>query len=170
VSALTASEPPHGLRAYRRGCRCVVCRVEHAGYCAAVRRAPRPTVDASPARAHLRQLAALGVGSRQAAHLAGLSRAALVRILAGQPTIYASTAAAVLALRPVLAHGATVPGVTTWRQIDSLEREGYTRRTLGRLLGSQAQQLQLTRRRVRVRSALRVAQLYDALASECPAC
>jgi hypothetical protein len=169
VSALTVSEPTHGLRAYRRGCRCVVCRVENAAYIAAVRRSPRPTVDASPARRHLQQLAALGVGSRQAAQLGRLSRAALVRILTGQQaTIYASTAAAVLAIRPVLAHGASVPGVTTWRQIDSLEREGYTRRTLGRLLGSQAQQLQL-HRRVRVRSALRVARLYDALASECPA-
>jgi hypothetical protein len=169
VSALTDSEPAHGLRAYRRGCRCVVCRVEGAAYQAHARGGQLAAVDASPARQHLQQLAALGVGTRQAARLSGLSRAHVVRIATGQQRAIApDTAAAVLAIRPQLAHGSIVPGVTTWRQIDSLEREGYSRRDLARLLGSRAQQLQL-HRHVRVRSALRVARLYDALASECPA-
>jgi hypothetical protein len=53
-----------------------------------------------------------------------------------------------------------VPATKTWRQIDSLSREGFTDREIAFHLGARSQQLQLAPRRIRVTSALRVQQLY----------
>jgi len=158
---------PHGLSGYRRACRCVVCRAGHAAYVAARRRAAPSDADCEPARVHLRQLQALGLGTRQIARQAGVSRATVLGVLRGgssRPAIVAK----LLAARPVLAPGVVIVGTVPWRSIDSLQREGYTRRDVARLLGSRSQQLQL-HRHLTVRSALRIARLYDALASEAPA-
>jgi hypothetical protein len=68
-------------------------------------------------------------------------------------------------VRPALAHGALVAGTKTHRFIDSLCREGFTRRELAFRLGARSQQLQL-HRKVRVSSALAVQTLYQRLAGE----
>jgi hypothetical protein len=121
-------------------------------------------VDAGPVRAHVAQLVALGLGLRQIAQLADTGTQVIQRILAGQRRIAPRTAARLLPVRACLAHGATVAGTKTWRFVDSLEREGYTRREIAWHLGAHSQQLQL-HRRVRVSTALRVAQLHARLAA-----
>jgi len=155
----------HGTRrAYRSGCRCLRCRDANAQATRNHRAAPLGTVDASPARLHLAQLQAAGLGYRQIARLAGCASVTVRRVLAGCPQLRPATAARLLSVRPILAHGATVPGTKTHRQIDSLHREGFTRREIAFRLGSLSQQLQL-HLRVRVRSALKVAQLYHHLSA-----
>jgi len=156
----------HGARrAYRAGCRCVQCRAANAAYVAARRASPVGLVDATPARIYLRQLAALGVGLDHAAQASGVSLTILKRVRSGrQARIRPATVAAILAVRPTLARGAVVAGTKTWRYVDSLEREGYTRREIAFDLGARSQQLQL-HRRVRVSTALRVAALYARIAA-----
>ena len=157
----------HNLSGYRHGCKCVLCRSANAAKVAAWRRTAPIGADSAPARAHVRSLQARGLGTRQIAQQAGVSRATVIRLLRGlevRPAAYRR----ILAARPVLARGAVIVGTVPWRSIDSLEREGYTRRDIARLLGARSQQLQL-HRHLTVRSALRIARLYDALASEVPA-
>jgi hypothetical protein len=123
-------------------------------------------VDAGPARAHLVQLAALGVGYRRAAQLAGVAVSTIRRIRAGRvTTIKARIAARIIATAASLARGCAVTGTRTWRFVDSLLREGFSRRALAIRLGHRAQQLSLSHRRVRVRSALRLEALYTHLAA-----
>jgi hypothetical protein len=156
----------HGTRrAYVAGCRCTKCRAGNAAAVAAYRRQPAPLVPAAPVVSHLQQLHALGLGARQIARLASLGAQVITRLLTGRQTrLRAETAAKLAAVRPTLAHGATVPGTKTWRFVDSLEREGYTRRQIAFALGAQSQQLQL-RRRVTVATALKVATVYARLTS-----
>ena len=155
----------HGTRrSYARGCHCVLCRAANAAYSSTHRR-PTGTVDASPARAHLEQLGALGVGYRQAAALAGVAASVVYNVRAGLVTrLHPSTATRLLAARSGPARGAVVPATKTWRFVDSLEREGYTHREIAFHLGNTSQQLHFHPRRVRVASALRVAQLYERIA------
>lgn len=146
------------------------CRATNAAYQADCRRTPRLAIDAAPARQHLAALTSQGLGTRHIAQLAGVSRRTIVRITQGLATIRPAVSTAILAVRPQLARGAVIPGTVAWRHIDSLEREGYTRQTLARLMGSRSHQLQL-HRRLTVTSALRIAALYyrltrDGLASE----
>jgi hypothetical protein len=151
---------------YSLGCRCVACRAAHAAYGLACRRCPVGSVDAAPVRAHLEQLRAGGLGVRQLGKLGGVSARHVGRILLGQvEQLRPATAAALLGVRPVLARGALVPGTRTHRFLDSLGREGFTRRELAFHLGAACQQLQF-RRRVRVSSALRVAMLYNRITGD----
>jgi hypothetical protein len=144
----------------------VQCRAANSAY---AHRSPVGTVDAAPARAYLVQLAQIGLGSAQVAALAHVSRLTVRRVRRGTLTrLRPSTAAALLAVRPVLAAGAIVPGTRTHRFLDSLRREGFTRRSIAFQLGARSQQLQL-HSRVRVASALRVAAFYNLVAAEDPA-
>lgn len=102
---------PHGTRArYLRGCRCVQCRSAHAQYVYAQWRGQiAPLVLAAQAKAKLEQLARAGVGHRRAADLAGVSERTVLRIRLGQTLrIHATVEAAILGIRPSLAHGCYV--------------------------------------------------------------
>ena len=158
--------PAHGTRrSYAAGCRCVLCRAANAAYVAGHRTATG-SVDAAAVRAHLAQLAACGVGYRQVAAQTGVAASVVSAVRAGRvPRLQPATATRLLQARAILAHGALVPGTRTWRFVDSLRREGYTHRELAFHLGNASQQLQFARRRVRVASALRVASLYERIAS-----
>jgi len=164
---LYSDQLDHGTRrCYTHGCRCVACRDANAAATREHRARPVGTVDAAPARQHLAALRALGIGYRRAAHLARVAPATAQRVLAGTVSrLKPATAARLLATRPVLALGATVAGTKTWRFVDSLRREGFTHREIAFRLGAHSQQLQL-HRRVRVRSALKVAQLYQTLTGD----
>jgi hypothetical protein len=155
---------PHGSRrSYVLGCRCVVCRSANAAYAAQQRAAPVGHADVARVLAHVAALRSLGLGYRHIARLAGVA-ASVVKLLGPDAKLRPATAAKLLAVvQPSLAHGCVVPGTKTWRFVDSLEREGFTRRELAFRLGRQSQQLQL-HRRVRVRSALLVATLHSHLA------
>ena len=63
------------------------------------------------------------------------------------------------------AHGAHVKATRSWRFIDSLQREGYTRREIAWHLGHQSQQLCYPKRTIRQSSARRIASVYHQLAT-----
>jgi hypothetical protein len=69
--------------------------------------------------------------------------------------------------RPSLAHGCKVPAWATRRLLFILIREGFEEPELARRLGLHAERLQyLTRRRVTVRTALRVRAFYQRATAE----
>lgn len=163
----------HGTRlTYQRGCRCLPCRAANAIYFRGYRErsdSPALLVSARDAAAHLAGLAELGVGYRQAAQLSGLSVAEIRTVRNGRRTVIRpETEAAILAVRPVLAHGQKVQAWPTWRLIQSLGREGYTLGSLARFMGLQSEQLQLDHGRVTVRNALVVRKLHASLTAEGP--
>lgn len=155
----------HGARrSYLSGCRCVACRAANAAYVNA-HRSPTGLVPADAAAAHLQQLAALGIGYRSVAHSAGVSPSVVQSVRAGTSRLIRSeTANRLLATPAALAPSALTPATTSWRFIDSLEREGFTRRELAWNLGNLSQQLQFAKRRIRQSSAHRIQRLYARLA------
>jgi hypothetical protein len=152
-----------------------LCRAANARYVAALRAQaaiypdPRERVDAGPARAYLAQLRALGVGYRRAAQLAGLDPAVVNDIRMGRKDpIRADTSARILGIRPALAHGQAVPSWRTWRFLDSLRGEGFTKAEIARRLGLRGARIQFKRvgGKVRVDNALKVKGLWKFLMEE----
>lgn len=107
------------------------------------------------------ELKGLGLGQRQVAKLAGLSRQVIVDISKGRcAKIEADTEARILGIvRPSLAHGQRIIGWREWRYLDALRKEGFTRSELARRLGYHTPKLQIGRR-MTVRNALRVRALW----------
>lgn len=142
----------------------MACRAANAAYVAA-HRLPTGTIPVLEVRAHLEELEQLGMGTRQIARRSGVAASTISIVRAGHVrTLRPATAARLLGVSPVLASGALVAATTSWRRIDSLEREGFTRREIAWHLGARSQQLQLGRRALRASSAGKVAALYDRLA------
>lgn len=151
------TERAHGLRStYQAGCRCLPCRAANAAY--------RSTalVPANTARAHLAELDGKGIGDRQIAALAGVARATVQGIQSGAfAFIRASTEQRLLSVKPIPAKGALVPSWPVRRQIQNLEREGFTRDEL-------AERFRIPKvtppgRKVRVLTALKVRAAYVAM-------
>lgn len=124
-------------------------------------------VDAEPVRQHVLELARQGVGQRTISDTAGVSRAAMQKLLGqGQhpPSrrVRRATADAILAVSVAdRADGSFVPAGPTWRRINELVEGGWTKRAIARHVhGPQAEALQLSRRRVFVRNARAVAVLH----------
>lgn len=156
----------HGTQAsYRKGCKCVGCRSAHAQLRAHLRRVGaqphHALVDAVPAQVHLVELAAKGVGYRQAAALAGVSPALVRAIRAGRiHRIRRSTEAKLLGVRPRLALGARVPSWPIRRTVLAIEAEGYSRAEIGQRLGLRTPEPAFDTPTVTVETALKVRALY----------
>jgi len=155
----------HGeRRAYARGCRCVACRAANAAYVQA-HRVPLGLLAADAVRVHLQQLAAQGCGIRQIARHTGVSAQTVAGIRSGRRRLLrASTATRLMAATSDVAPGALVAATKSWRFLDSLKREGFTRRALAWHLGARSQQLQLAKRSIRAHTAQLIAKLYHKLA------
>ncbi|EQD38297.1 hypothetical protein B2A_11520, partial [mine drainage metagenome] len=138
-----AERRPHGDRLrYMAGCRCLPCRCANARYeqqrLAARRRGEwNGLVPAGPVRAHLRKLSAAGVGYKTAADAASVARSGVEKIVLGQRRkIRAQTAKRLLAVTPAArADHSTVPAGRTWRLINQLLEEGFSKARLARELG-----------------------------------
>lgn len=165
----------HGTRQnYRSGCHCLACRSANACYEAqrALERAksdgsPQHTVDAGPARQKLQELAALQVGIRQAAKLAGVSVRTVQRIRTGASVqIRPAVEMAILGIQePQQAGGVRVNGYTTRHYIESMLREDYAEADLAQQLGFRGPSLRLGRN-VTVRTACRVCRLWRRLVGD----
>jgi hypothetical protein len=162
------------------GCRCGDCRAANR---AAENQRTRliaygqwqPYVDAGPAREHVRQLAARGIGWKQAARLAGVPPGAVSKLLYGGPggrsrsqRLRPATAAAILAVRPDrgnLGLGALVPATGTHRRIQALVATGWSQAKLGGRLGMTPANFAAMMRRGQVTAATDQAAraLYDQL-------
>jgi hypothetical protein len=151
---------------YLGGCRCHACRAANVAYLAA-RPRRKSSVPAGPARAHLEALQSKGIGLDQAARESGVSRRIVYEVRSGARVwIRPETSAALLAVRPVLAHGAIVPAWHTRRLLRALRSEGFTSSELAWRLGNRSRRLNLTGRSVRVATALKVRRLYRVVTAE----
>lgn len=167
-----ATHVPQGVpsrASYKRGCRCLECKAANATYEAERRRRAHEEqlVDAKPAELKLFAMRAEGIGYRQAAKLTGLSESTVLDIRQGRtPFITRRTAQLILECRFSLAHGQVVTGWRTRRLLDSLQRDGFTKREIARRLGAHSPELQLNLKRCRVRTALRVRALHARINAE----
>lgn len=172
IAALAANRG-HGDRLrYMAGCRCFDCRRANSAY-EAGRKIARAAgqgngiVPAAKARAHLAALSEQGVGRRSVSAACDVADTVLGDIISGRKVnIRAATERAILAVTAAAAGDrALVPAKATWKLLDELIKDGYTRSELGRLLGSKSKTpaLQLKRDFVTVRSAYMVERLFAEL-------
>ena len=168
----SCSTLPHGRRArYMAGCRCLLCRAAHSRYNCERERAvaegrANPLVSAEAARAHLAKLSAAGVGYKSAAAAANVAKSVVFGIITGRRrNIRRETEERLLAVDATcVGDGALVDARPTWRILDGLIREGYTKRQLAAWLGV-GQSIQFRRDRITARNAAKVermARLLDA--------
>ncbi len=117
---------------------------------------------AEPARAHLRKLSRAGVGYKTAADAASVARSVVAKIVQGQRSqIRAQTAKRLLSVTPAArADHSTVPAGRTWRRINQLLEEGFTKARLARELGMRTPALQIGKRRVLACTELAVEKLW----------
>lgn len=150
--------PAHGTRARYQStlrCRCLPCRAANGEY------RPTPLVAAAPAAAHLRHLGAGGVGHARAAELSGVAESELRRIRSGVVTrIRQTTAVRILAIPLKPALGVRISAVEARRKVRQLLAERLTKAQIARETGHTTPRLQLGRKAVTVRTALRIRQLH----------
>lgn len=163
---------PHGTRLrYVGGCRCDLCRAANRNYerkRAAARAAGdwNGIVPAAEARAHLLRLRRRGIGTRSVSACTDIARSMLVEILKGtRERIRARTARLILNVSPEVARGnaSLMSARGTWRLIEDLLDEGYTKCRIAQEMGHRS--IQLGREQVTARNAARVAAVHRRLTS-----
>lgn len=173
--------PPHGTRAryVREKPKCALCRAANSAYQTRRTRqrayGRKPFIDATPARDHIRQLQATGMGRRRVAELAGLAPSVVTALLYGrrghQPTnrIRPDTAAAILAVEP--GHATRVPALGARRRLQALVALGHPQARLARALGMTAANFGAMLRRdlITERTDTAVRALYEQLSTTLPA-
>lgn len=167
--AADSSQPDsHGSREhYRRGCRCLPCSTAHATY----RRARRlldaadPWTDAAPARDHLRQLGARGIGKDRIAALARLTPDRVHRIRSGAvPRLRSSVSARLLALHPTPAPGVLVASGRARQFLSWFQKEGFTLDAIAARVGLDVRTVACSRSRVTLHTAVTLSAFRRALA------
>jgi len=159
---------PHGTRLrYLSGCKCVPCRAAASRYetaCARERRRGNWNgfVPAERARRHLLKLSASGVGRRTVSERTGIGETTLQKIRSGrQEHIRALNERWILAVTKEAARGSTlVPAGSTWKLINRLLDEGFTKRLLAKRMGYLSPAIQFRKDFVTVKTARRVQQFY----------
>jgi hypothetical protein len=163
-----AATKPHGTRLrYLAGCKCVPCRAANSRYsCArteAIKRGEgNALVSAAPARRHLLKLNRRGIGRRLIADAARVPESTLTLIKRGaRRQLRRQTAARILAVSTELRGDRTLlPAGPTWRLLDRLLAEGYTKKRLASLLGCKTPALQIKKTFVTAKTARDVEKLY----------
>lgn len=166
-----AARHPHGVRVrYMAGCRCLKCRMANTNYETARARARAAgdwngIVDAAPARQHIRQLSRQGVGYKLVAEAADLPTSLVFGIRTGErPRARARTVRKILEVNHACrGDAALVSAKSTWRRIEALLEEGYTKAGLAKMLGYKSPALQFRRDKVTVRTRAKVERLYQRL-------
>ncbi len=167
-----AKNKPHGTRMkYLGGCRCLPCRGAYSQYETDRQREIREsgrktgTVSASEAREHLIRLSKNGVGRRSVHHASGVSDTILHEIKLGRrKRIFAKTEHRILQVDET-AKGAAgiIPAGPTWKLINELLEEGYTKSYLAKRLGRKVPALQIHKERVTVRIAVEIERLHHTI-------
>jgi hypothetical protein len=161
---------PHGTRArYAAKCRCDECRTANREYARrrtrqVIRGIRNPIVPADAARKHLRQLAAAGIGTWAVADVTGLSRGVIQQVRMGQQTqLRLRSEELILGVdKRAISDSTLVSAAPTWRILDGLVSDGYTKTQLAKWLGL-ARAIQFRRDRVTAKTALRVRKLAAAI-------
>lgn len=155
-------------------CRCIPCSQAAVRYEANRRKQTaygrwQPYVNAQPARTHVQQLRALGIGWKRIADAAGVSHGGMAKLLYGlegrQPSrkVRAETAGKILAVTAETAghaDAALVPARPTWRRIEGLVALGYPKAWIAEQIG-QSRALQIDRSFVLARTERAVTELHD---------
>jgi hypothetical protein len=178
------TERPHGRVKYVvEKCRCETCTIASREYNQWLRRQHAygrpPTVDAAPARAHVRALGAAGIGWRRVAKVAGVHSSIVSKLLYGTPTrnmaptkrLRPDMASKILAVSvDAISDGALVPSAGTRRRIQALVAIGWSMAKLADRLGVQPTNLPavLNRPNVLVATRRAVVSLYDELWDTAP--
>jgi len=160
----------HGVRArYACGCRCDLCRAANTKYEKERARARRRgdwngLVPADAARAHLLELERQGVGTRSVREACDVSRTVLQEVKMGRKKrIRARTSSKILEVTlDALADAALVPAGPTWKLLNQLMKEGFTKTRLAKELGANAKvpSLQIQKDFVLAKTAAKVARLW----------
>lgn len=134
------------------------------GFCARCRQALvwNGLVDATPVRRHLHRLSRQGIGYKTVGDACDVAKSTLFRLRTGDKTrLRKSTAARILAVDAgARADHALVPATRTWRLIQKLLAEGYTKGAIAQRLGASTPALQIRKTKVRARTQLKVERLY----------
>lgn len=162
------AEREHGERLrYMAGCRCFKCRRSNSDYERERQKARAAgdwngVVPAGKARAHLIALQKAGVGRRAIAAASDVAESVIVEIREGRKAqIRGRTERRLLAVTPACrADRAYVPAGRTWRYINLLLEEGFSKARIAQELGCKTRALQINRTRVLAVTAHRVARLY----------
>lgn len=170
-TATLAERRPHGDRVkYIAGCRCALCREANTLYENARRQARargewNGLVPVTDVQAHMEKLRAAGIGRRTISQATGVAETVLQEIIAGRKQrIRAVTSRRVLAMSTeARADGSLVPATRTWRLLDDLCRQGFTRAELALQLGHKRGALQISRQRVHAITELQVERLHAKL-------
>lgn len=170
-SAAAFANHPHGTRVrYTAGCRCEPCRGANNAYermRAKLRRAGEgnPLVSAARVRRHLLRLSAAGVGRRTVVDIAGVPSSTLSAVRSGVKTkLRRATAERILAVgADALTDAKLVPAAATWKLIERMLAEGFTRGDIALRLGMRKPALQMRRDRITARTRARVERLYREL-------
>lgn len=136
----TLPEKPHGERVrYMQGCRCMLCRAANSRYeteRAALRRIGQGNglVPADRARRHVEKLSRAGVRRRSVAAAAGVAASIIADIRKGERTqIRRDTERRILAVDAgAVAGKGLVDAGPTWRLIDQMVADGYTKYQIAR--------------------------------------
>jgi hypothetical protein len=171
------SHRPHGsyVKYVVERCGCQRCRTANRDYenrrSRAMRRPDQvwaPYIPAGPARRHLADLAAAGVGLKQVAKVSGLGHGVLSKIVYGDAArgmapsrrIRQATAERILAVTAAdLAGGAKIDANPTWTLIDQLTAAGYTKTWIAQRVGRTINTLR-RRPQVTAATAAAVAELH----------
>jgi len=185
IAKVASERFAHGTRArYVSGrCRCDDCRRANREYARGRSRSePNGLVDAEPARAHLLELSANGIGRRAVAAACDVALSVLQDVRTGRkPRIRAETSRRILAVDAgAMADHGIVSARDTRKALAELRHAGLTKREIAERLGSRAAtpSLQLTRPRVTAINALKVRRLVTEVRAElrleaevgCPDC
>lgn len=167
-AAELAAGKPHGTRIkYTGGCRCIHCRKANREY-ERIRSRERASgnhngiIDAAPARTYLRKQSRMGVGYRQAASAAGVSRTIVAAILNGsRKRIRAQSLKRILGVnKSCRADKALVTAGPTWQRINALIEEGYTKKAIAEMIG-QKRTVQIRKGYCLVKTEALVKRAYD---------
>lgn len=170
----TGHEFPHGTRSsYVRGCRCEPCTLANRLYARGRYRAQHVSgdwnglVSSEKARAHLLRLSRAGVGRRAVGAACDVADSVLQGIRAGtRVRCRARVERLILAVDAGARSDASVVSArSTWRLIQLLLEEGFTKKELARRMGLVSPAIQFRKGRVLARTALRVQKLYQAATS-----
>lgn len=168
----TTTHRPHGsyVKYKIEHCRCDPCRAANRAYVRnRAARVEPPYVSAGPARAHIAELAAAGVGLKTVSKVSGVSQGALWKLVYGKKgrgpskRIRRSTHEAILAVTPSDARGrARVDAAPTRARLDEMIAAGVPKARIAEALGAKTHGLQVARRStVAASTANKVAALHE---------
>ena len=166
---ILGANKPHGTRIrYMGGCKCLLCRSANSRYStnrAALksRGLDNGLIPSDRAREHLLLLSEKGVGRRTVSTITGIPQSSLALIKNGdKKQIRRNTERRILFTTPEHIKGSSlINAASTWRMINYLLKEGFSKKLLAQRLGYRNPALQINKRRIFVKTSVKIKFFYD---------